>query len=239
MIGQQSTQPQVCPCCGQPTSVAGSLPQPIAWQQGAFPYQQSAYGWYPTFQPAGLPYQPVAYGAPPAFHPWQPMGLPYQFMAQPFQPIGLPYQPVAYTWPQPSAPWQAMPQPWHPMLQPWQAMAQSIAFRPGAGFGAYPGPMPGQALAGQPFAGFPASLSDTDMQNLIYNTLDTDPFIPPEANIDVKVEAGTVMLNGEVPTKEVKQAAGNDAFWIPGVIDVQNQLKVTGRRARAQQQQKK
>jgi osmotically-inducible protein OsmY len=67
---------------------------------------------------------------------------------------------------------------------------------------------------------------------MIYDALDADPLIPFDANIDVTVEAGTVYLRGEVPSKRIKHAAGDDAWWIPGVVDVHNEIKVTPRRPR-------
>jgi len=65
--------------------------------------------------------------------------------------------------------------------------------------------------------------------------MDADPLIPFDANIDVGVEAGTVYLRGEAPSKRIKHAAGDDAWWIPGVVDVHNEVKVTPRR-RARQE---
>ncbi|HEY8477426.1 MAG TPA: BON domain-containing protein, partial [Chloroflexota bacterium] len=45
----------------------------------------------------------------------------------------------------------------------------------------------------------------------------------------VEVDSGVVTLTGTVPNKRVKAAAGDDAWWVPGVVDVRNELQVTGR----------
>lgn len=71
--------------------------------------------------------------------------------------------------------------------------------------------------------------TDEEITEMIYDSLDADPLIPWDADVDVSVDAGTVTLTGTVPNKRIKHAAGDDAWWIPGVIDVQNNLEVTGR----------
>lgn len=72
---------------------------------------------------------------------------------------------------------------------------------------------------------------------MIYDALDADPLIPYDSNIDVTIEAGTVYLRGEAPGKRIKHAAGDDAWWIPGVVDVHNEIKVVLRRRGEQQEQ--
>lgn len=74
--------------------------------------------------------------------------------------------------------------------------------------------------------------TDSEIEEMIYDALDADPLIPFDANIEVTVEAGTVYLRGEVPSKRIKHAAGDDAWWIPGVVDVHNEIKVVPRRPR-------
>jgi hypothetical protein len=71
--------------------------------------------------------------------------------------------------------------------------------------------------------------TDDEIAEMIYDTLDADPLVPWDADIDVNVDAGTVNLSGTVPNKRIKHAAGDDAWWIPGVTDVQNSLQVSGR----------
>lgn len=75
--------------------------------------------------------------------------------------------------------------------------------------------------------------TDSEIEEMIYDALDADPLIPFDANIEVTVEAGTVYLRGEVPSKRIKHAAGDDAWWIPGVVDVHNEIKVVPRRPRS------
>ena len=69
---------------------------------------------------------------------------------------------------------------------------------------------------------------------MIYDSLDADPLIPSDVDVNVDVNAGVVTLTGTVPTKRMKHAAGDDAWWIPNVVDVNNMLKVEGRKERRQ-----
>ncbi|HOM71225.1 MAG TPA: BON domain-containing protein [Armatimonadota bacterium] len=101
----------------------------------------------------------------------------------------------------------------------------------GGGFG-------GQRWGTRPAISYTGGLpTDSEIEDMVYDSIDMDPLIPYDANIDIKVDAGTVTLSGEVPSKRIKHAAGDDAFWVPGVIDVDNQIKVTGRKRRTQQGQ--
>jgi osmotically-inducible protein OsmY len=101
----------------------------------------------------------------------------------------------------------------------------------GAGYGQ-------QQYAPAYYGGLP---TDSEIEEMIYDAIDADPLIPFDANVDVSVEAGTVYLRGDVPSKRIKHAAGDDAWWIPGVIDVHNEMKVTqrhrGQQAEGEQQQ--
>ena len=72
--------------------------------------------------------------------------------------------------------------------------------------------------------------TDDEIVEMVYDAIDADPLIPFDADIDVDSDAGTVTLSGTVPTKEIKHAAGDDAWWIPGVDDVKNDLQVARRR---------
>ena len=89
------------------------------------------------------------------------------------------------------------------------------------------GPGYGQGYAHPYYGGLP---TDAEIEEMIYDAIDADPMVPFDANIDVTVEAGTVYLRGEVTSKRIKHAAGDDAWWIPGVSDVHNEIKVTPRR---------
>lgn len=75
--------------------------------------------------------------------------------------------------------------------------------------------------------------TDEEIEEMVYDALDADPLIPYDADINVAVDAGVVTLAGTVPNKRVKHAAGDDAWWVPGVVDVNNELAVSGRRRAA------
>lgn len=72
--------------------------------------------------------------------------------------------------------------------------------------------------------------SDEEIVEMIYDTMDLDPLIPYDADIDVESDAGTVTLTGTVSNPTVKHSAGDDAWWTPGVVDVINKIKVSGHR---------
>ncbi|MGH2461253.1 MAG: BON domain-containing protein, partial [Chloroflexota bacterium] len=72
--------------------------------------------------------------------------------------------------------------------------------------------------------------TDNEIVEMTYDAIDADPIIPFDAPIDVSSDAGTVTLTGTIFSKEIKHAAGDDAWYIPGVIDVRNELEVSGRR---------
>lgn len=71
--------------------------------------------------------------------------------------------------------------------------------------------------------------TDEEITEMVYDAIDDDPLIPWDAEINVEVDAGEVTLTGTVPNKRIKHAAGDDAWWIPGVTDVHNEIQVTGR----------
>ena len=81
--------------------------------------------------------------------------------------------------------------------------------------------------------GGPGVPSDDEIRDMIYDALDADPIIPYDADITVDVSGGVVTLRGTVPNKRVKHAAGDDAWWVPGVWDINNELQIVGRRERA------
>lgn len=75
--------------------------------------------------------------------------------------------------------------------------------------------------------------SDGDLQGTIYDALDNDPNVPDHVEITVNVNEGRATLQGRVPSSRIKRAAGNDAWSIPGIRDVYNELNVMGRADRA------
>lgn len=75
--------------------------------------------------------------------------------------------------------------------------------------------------------------SDEQIQEMIYDSIDADPVVPYDSDITVEVTGGVVTLSGTVPNKRVKHAVGDDAWWVPGVWDVNNNLQIVGRRERA------
>lgn len=104
------------------------------------------------------------------------------------------------------------------------APTSGMGYGPGMGYGQFPG--------------YPVTLAtDQSIAQMVVNSINTDPGIPSDANITVEVEGGIVTLTGSVPTKFAKHRAGDDAWWLPDVIDVLNRLQVVSRRNRGQQGQ--
>jgi len=108
-------------------------------------------------------------------------------------------------------------------------------------------PMPGAAgvpLAGVEMAGgftAPALLAavavrrgqplgptnDQETEDFIGDALD---LLAGSADIDVRCEAGRITLTGQVSHKRFKRDAGEIAWAIPGVNDVQNNVTIVARR---------
>lgn len=116
-----------------------------------------------------------------------------------------------------------------------------FSFQPGFAWGFAPGwgmPSPGWGLGGlrtwgatySPQFATTGLPTDEEIEEMVYDALDDDPIVPYDAAIEVDVTAGIVTLAGTVPNKRVKHAAGNDAWWIPGVCDVVNNVQLSGRR---------
>jgi hypothetical protein len=99
----------------------------------------------------------------------------------------------------------------------------------GYGYGTVPYNPPGAGFGGYPWT----PLSDEELGYFVENALDNDPIIPTQSSIGVQVNDGIVTLTGTVPNKRIKHAAGDDAWWIPQVIDVHNEIQVMPRRQRA------
>lgn len=118
-----------------------------------------------------------------------------------------------------------------PGIPPWMG---APAYGQFGGWGVGVGPTWGGTYA--PPAYFGTAPSDEEIANMIYDALDADPIIPYDSDINVDVTAGVVTLTGTVPSKRIKHAAGDDAWWVPGVIDINNQLTISGRRGRGEGQ---
>ena len=108
------------------------------------------------------------------------------------------------------------PYPPYPMLQ-------------GGGYGGPPfAPWYGAFPASNPWTNFAMALpeADDEIKDFVEQSLDNDLEIPAQADIHVDVHDGVVTLTGTVPNKRVKHAAGDDAWWLPPVLDVHNELNV-------------
>ncbi|GIV96353.1 MAG: hypothetical protein KatS3mg057_1010 [Herpetosiphonaceae bacterium] len=77
-----------------------------------------------------------------------------------------------------------------------------------------------------------ATADDESIKNMVYDAIDADSSIPQNADINVEVNGSIVTLTGSVPSKRIKHAVGDAAWWIPGVVDVNNQLQVQPRKER-------
>ena len=75
-------------------------------------------------------------------------------------------------------------------------------------------------------------MTDDELEYFVEQSIDNDPSIPSHANIEVDVQDGIVTLTGTVPNKRIKHAAGDDAWWLPQVIDVHNTIQVQPRKVR-------
>jgi osmotically-inducible protein OsmY len=67
--------------------------------------------------------------------------------------------------------------------------------------------------------------SDREMKSTLVHRLNENPYTE-DAAIKVDVDHRVVVLGGEVPTPLAKRVAGDDAWDVPGVVDVSNQLVV-------------
>jgi osmotically-inducible protein OsmY len=67
--------------------------------------------------------------------------------------------------------------------------------------------------------------ADAEIEEDIRNSLAIDESLKT-SQIDVAVHAGFVTLTGTVTSLNAKRAAADDAWAIPGVLDMKNQLKI-------------
>jgi osmotically-inducible protein OsmY len=68
--------------------------------------------------------------------------------------------------------------------------------------------------------------SDSDLKSEAVDRLRANP-LTSDYTLDVNVQAGVVVLAGDVPTLLAKRAAGDDCWDISGVLDVSNQMRIT------------
>jgi osmotically-inducible protein OsmY len=67
--------------------------------------------------------------------------------------------------------------------------------------------------------------SDREMKSTLVHRLNENPYTE-DAAIRVDVDHRVIVLGGEVDTSIAKRVAGDDAWDVPGVVDVSNQLIV-------------
>ena len=70
--------------------------------------------------------------------------------------------------------------------------------------------------------------TDEEIEEIVYDAIDDDPFIAWDAPIVVEARNGVVTLSGTVPNPRMRHAAEDDAWWVPGVKDVHNEIRVEG-----------
>ncbi len=71
----------------------------------------------------------------------------------------------------------------------------------------------------------PPVKTDRDIKSEVVDHLRQNQYTEDE-NITVDVEHDVVILTGEVKSSRAKRAAGDDAWDVPGVVDVSNRLSV-------------
>jgi osmotically-inducible protein OsmY len=69
--------------------------------------------------------------------------------------------------------------------------------------------------------------NEQDIEDFIYDALD---LLPGTSDVEVRCEGGRVTLTGSAAHKRVKRDAGEIAWAIPSVADVQNTITITTRR---------
>jgi len=69
--------------------------------------------------------------------------------------------------------------------------------------------------------------TDPEIEDFVYDALD---LVPGTTDVEVRVESGRVTLTGSVPHKRLKHDAGEIAWAIPSVTDVQNTVTIAARR---------
>ena len=69
--------------------------------------------------------------------------------------------------------------------------------------------------------------NDQEVEDFIYDALE---LLPGTSEIEVRCDNGRAILTGTVPNKRLKRDAGEIAWSIPGVNDVQNSVAIATRR---------
>lgn len=113
---------------------------------------------------------------------------------------------------------------------PWGTSGFGSGFGPafgGFGYGPAFGPSPATYPPGAPPSYFsPFVPTDAQLKSIVRRALDEDPGIPPNRDFGVRVQNGVVTLTGTAPSRPIKRAASADAWRIPAVVDVQNQIRL-------------
>jgi hypothetical protein len=101
---------------------------------------------------------------------------------------------------------------------------------PFTGFGVGTGAITAQTLVaaiamrrGQPLG----PTNDQEVEDFIADALD---LLPGTNDVEVRCEGGKAILTGSVPHKRIKRDAGEIAWAIPSVNDVQNNVTIAARR---------
>jgi len=69
--------------------------------------------------------------------------------------------------------------------------------------------------------------NDQEVEEFIYDALE---LLPGTSDVEVRCEAGRATLTGSVQHKRLKRDAGEIAWAIPSVLDVQNNVSIASRR---------
>jgi osmotically-inducible protein OsmY len=69
--------------------------------------------------------------------------------------------------------------------------------------------------------------TDQEVEDFVYDALD---LLPGAADLEVRCEGGRLTLTGSVQHKRLKRDAGEIAWAIPGLQDVQNNVTIASRR---------
>ncbi len=114
-------------------------------------------------------------------------------------------------------------------MAPWYGMGTGMF--PGGGnpyFSPYFSPWAAPGGMGPVMAPPTGVLDDSEMASYVRDNIDLDPYISvrDKNNIDVDVSGGTAKLTGMVTSRRSKGLAYADAFWVPGILDVEDELTV-------------
>ncbi len=120
---------------------------------------------------------------------------------------------------------QNLPSPGLAMAYPFGPSPAGPLFAPDpTGFVTAPSLLAAVALRrGQP----QGPTNDQEVEEFIYDALD---LLPGAVDVDVRCENGRATLTGHVQHKRTKRDAGEIAWSIPGMNDVQNNVSITSRR---------